>query len=256
VAFTRTSTDPSRSTDRLATNDGQGVRATEQLPRGRHGLSREEVIASQRQRILDAMAELCAEQSYPSVRIAEIVGRAGVSRATFYELFRDKEDCFVAAMEEALKRLFNAVMPAAYRGDPNRAWPERVADAIEALLACIASHRSYSQMAMVEALAGGERSFERYTVASQVMVTLLDQGRMYASPEARIPSTAARAAQGASEAMIIEEMISGRVDRVPELLPDLLYIALTPYVGQAEALEYVASIRRSARAPVAESAPS
>lgn len=215
--------------------NGQNGRLPEQLPRGRHGLSREEVIASQRRRILDAMAELCARRGYPAVRIAEIVAAAGVSRATFYELFKDKEDCFLAAMEEALKRLLNAVMPSVY-SERERSWPEQIAESLEALLRYLASDPAYSQMAMIEALAGGERPFERYSVGTQMLTTLLDRGRDHAPPDVRIPSTAARAAQGAGESLIVEEMAHGRVRRLPDLLPDLLYVALAPYLGQAEAL--------------------
>jgi len=72
---------------------------TRPLPRGPHKLSREEVERSQRDRILWAMAEVSAERGYAHVSVADVLSRAGVSRATFYQLFRDKEDCFGAAYE-------------------------------------------------------------------------------------------------------------------------------------------------------------
>src|SRR6478752_2700016 len=67
------------------------------LPRGPHGLSREEVELSQRARLLQATTEAVAAQGYVKTTVADIIARAGVSRATFYQLFRDKEDCFLAA---------------------------------------------------------------------------------------------------------------------------------------------------------------
>src|ERR1044072_9485639 len=69
----------------------------EQLPRGRHGLSPEAVTESQRGRILTAMVEVTAERGYADCRIADVIAYAGGSRKTFYELFSDKEDCFLAA---------------------------------------------------------------------------------------------------------------------------------------------------------------
>jgi AcrR family transcriptional regulator len=69
------------------------------LPRGPHGLSREEVTRSQRWRLLQATTEAVAEQGYVKTTVADILARAGVSRATFYELFADREECFHAAYE-------------------------------------------------------------------------------------------------------------------------------------------------------------
>src|SRR5439155_6906652 len=69
------------------------------LPRGPHGLSREEVELSQRARLLHAATQAVAEQGYVKTTVADILRRAGVSRATFYQLFSDKEDCFQAALK-------------------------------------------------------------------------------------------------------------------------------------------------------------
>ncbi|HEV7757478.1 MAG TPA: TetR/AcrR family transcriptional regulator [Acidimicrobiales bacterium] len=69
------------------------------LPRGPHGLSRDEVVQSQRFRLLTAMTDAVAEKGFANTVVADVVARSGVSRATFYQLFRDKEDCFQAAYE-------------------------------------------------------------------------------------------------------------------------------------------------------------
>lgn len=71
------------------------------LPRGPHRLSREEVERSQRDRLLAGAAEAVAEQGYAATSVADIHRRAGVSRATFYQLFEDKLDCFLAACRMA-----------------------------------------------------------------------------------------------------------------------------------------------------------
>src|ERR1044072_8498006 len=168
--------DPSAGNGHRGSEAARHGRHEGQLPSGRHGLSREAVLESQRQRILDSMAELSAAQGFGEVSVAAVVERAGVSRATFYELFRDKEDCFVATMEEGLRRLMAAVMPAVYRG-ANLEWPERVTGVIEALLNYLASDPDYSQTAMVEALAGGEPAFERCATGPRMLVPLIDEGR-------------------------------------------------------------------------------
>jgi AcrR family transcriptional regulator len=189
------------------------------------------------------MAELSAAHGYGEVSVAAVVDRAGVSRATFYELFRDKEKCFVATMEEGLRRLMASVLPAVYRG-AELEWPERVKAVIEALLNYLAADPDYSQTAMVEAFAGGEEAFERYSVGTQMLVALLDEGRGLVDDDLKLPATTARAVLGAGESLVAGEMAAGRVDRVPELLPDFLYMALLPYLGQDQALRH-AGLSRS-----------
>jgi AcrR family transcriptional regulator len=79
--------------------------APDRLPRGRHNLSRTDVTAVQRARMLRAMADVVAERGYVDTPVAAVIERAGVSRETFYQQFASKQDCFVAALEEAIGRL-------------------------------------------------------------------------------------------------------------------------------------------------------
>src|SRR3954451_610367 len=81
----------------------------ERLPRGPHGLTREEVAASQRGRLLLAMAGAAAEKGYAHTTVADVIAGAGVSRATFYEHFAGKEDCFVAAFDAGVEIMLGAV---------------------------------------------------------------------------------------------------------------------------------------------------
>jgi Bacterial regulatory proteins, tetR family len=74
------------------------------LPSGRHTLPRERVVRSQRDRLLDAMAEICASDGYGAATVAAIVARAGVSRKTFSEQFTDREACLLAAYDAILAR--------------------------------------------------------------------------------------------------------------------------------------------------------
>jgi AcrR family transcriptional regulator len=86
------------------------VPTTGSLPKGRHGLSRAEVEASQRTRLLRATIDLGTERGFASLTLADIVGRAGVARSTFYEYFADKEDCFLAAFDYAADRVLERVL--------------------------------------------------------------------------------------------------------------------------------------------------
>src|SRR4051794_12494639 len=94
-----------------------GARNVHQLPRGSHKLTREEVLSSQRGRMLAAMGEAVAERGYANVPVAEVVKRAGVSRETFYEHFSDKEDCFLAALDTGTEAMLATIATAL--GEPD-----------------------------------------------------------------------------------------------------------------------------------------
>src|SRR5437870_37717 len=109
-------------------NDGQ-------LPSGRHHLSRETVRESQRRRLLDAITGAVAEKGYEATTVADVISRAGVSRATFYEFYSDKDECFSAAYDSVIDQLLQGVS-SAYLGDAP--WPERIRAGLHALLRYLA----------------------------------------------------------------------------------------------------------------------
>src|SRR3954468_9016108 len=76
------------------------VSAADRLPKGPHSLSREEVQSSQRQRMLDAVLDVVGEHGYAGATVADITTAAGISRTTFYEQFRNKQEAFLTAYDE------------------------------------------------------------------------------------------------------------------------------------------------------------
>jgi AcrR family transcriptional regulator len=104
--------------------------ATDRLPRGPHGLTREEVQASQRQRLLDAVLDVVGEYGYAAATVADITTAAGVSRTTFYEQFRNKLDAFLTAYDEFGKAFLADVAgtPATTPADTLTAAGERLVD--------------------------------------------------------------------------------------------------------------------------------
>lgn len=210
-----------------------GLLERESLPAGRDDLAEPLIAHSQRERILVAMAESCATKGYGATTIGDIVESAGVSRATFYELFKDKEDCFHAAMEVSLADAMGRVV-AVY--SPDKPWATMVRDAAAAFLDLLASRPAFARMALVEAPSSGERAFELYASGKRVLQSLLDLGRDDPVEEEAIPSSAGRAALAAAESLIVGQILAGNAERLRELLPDVVYIATVPYLGQDEAL--------------------
>jgi AcrR family transcriptional regulator len=179
------------------------------------------------------MAESCAAKGYNATTIADIVEPAGVSRATFYELFKDKEDCFHAAMELALADAMSRIV-AVY--SPDKPWAMMVREAAAAFLDLLASRPDFARMALIDAPSSGDQAFELYASGKRVLQTLLDRGREDPVEEEAIPSSAGRAALSAAESLIVGQILAGNTSRLRELLPDIVYITTVPYLGQEEAL--------------------
>ncbi|HEX7245954.1 MAG TPA: TetR/AcrR family transcriptional regulator [Solirubrobacterales bacterium] len=187
---------------------------------------------SQRERLLSALAESCATRGYGATTIAAICGPAGVSRATFYELFRDKEDCMRAAMELSLAEATSAVASAQASG---KGWAELVRDTAASLLELLAGEPAYARMALVEAPSAGPDARALHTSGLRVLEAVLERGRR--QPEtALIPASTARAALAAAESLVVGWILAGETARLPELLPDVVYIVTVPYLGQEAAL--------------------
>src|SRR5882724_5686675 len=130
------------------------------LPSGRHGLTREAVIASQRGRLVDAMAQVVAEKGYAAATVADVVERAGVSRRTFYEQFEDKEACCLAAYDVGLAAVLARIRDAV-EVNPAAGWRDRARAGVEAFLALLASEPAFAQALQVEILTAGPAALDR-----------------------------------------------------------------------------------------------
>ena len=114
--------------------------AARRLPRGRHPLSREEVEADQRLRILVAVADTMSAQGYVNTPVADIISSAGVSRATYYSMFSDKLDAFLAAFDFVGEMLVSSMTEATGGGGTPL---ERVERAMDTYLGTIAAEPRY-----------------------------------------------------------------------------------------------------------------
>lgn len=125
----------------------------ERLKSGRGTISRDEVEAIQRARIISAMIEVAADVGYLGAAVAPVVARAGISRRTFYELFEGREDCFVAAFDWAVEQA-REVMTRAQATE--RGWRERVRHAVAALLVFLDSEPELARVLVIEGLGAGQ----------------------------------------------------------------------------------------------------
>ena len=133
--------------------------ARDQLPRGRHELTRAAVQASQRSRLLDAVAESVAEKGYAAVTVGDVVARAAVSRRTFYEQFADLEACFLEAYQAGMELLLDEIR-VAVRAAPAAGWRDRVETSVRAYLDALAARPEAAWAFSIEAVGAGPRVLE------------------------------------------------------------------------------------------------
>lgn len=228
-----------------------------QLPSGRHGLPREYVMNSQRTRLLGAAVRIAGADGYAGMTVSAVISRAGVSRKTFYEYFQDREDLFLAAFDAVVEQALAGARAAYETAD---AWPERLRDVLSAGLDALAAHPHEARLGFVEVLAAGPRALKRRDAAMQEFMQFLSPGYDAAASAAdvagaEIPPLMPEAIIGAIYEIVYARVLQERTAELPELLPQLIFCALAPFLGpvrasaQATALAGTAATRRLAAKP-------
>lgn len=201
------------------------------LPRGRHGLPRELVERSQRERLLAAVVRVTVAKGYEATTVADILGEAGVGRESFYELFEDKLDCMLAAhkllvddLEEQVREVYAVEGP----------WPQRMRSALTATLDWFAADPEVARFTLVELSTIGPAFRPTFKAEFARAVTIFEEGLNEGDVEPEL-AQATELAVGAILARIYEEIVLGRAPELPRLLPDLTYELLVPFVGEEQA---------------------
>lgn len=210
-------------------------------PRGRHRLPPEVVARSQRERLLEAAIRVVAAKGYGAMTVGDLTREAGVSRTTFYELFEDKEACFLAAYDSAVDVLVRRVTRA-YESEDT--WPERAATGLAALLDTLAAEPALARLSLVDVGNAGPAAQRRYRAAVQRLTPLFEEGRDFAPGGRNLPANTSRMAIGAVTGLIADELVAGRGEQLPGLLSDVLFATLVPYIGPNAAAREVERLTR------------
>jgi AcrR family transcriptional regulator len=210
-------------------------------PRGRHRLPPEVVARSQRERLLDAAIRVAAAKGYAATTVGDLTKEAGISRTTFYELFEDKEACFLAAYDNAVDLLVRQVARA-YESEER--WPQRARAGLSALLEALAAEPQLARLALVDVGAAGPAAQRRYRVAVQRLTPLFEEGRDFAPAGRGLPANTSRMAIGGVTGLIADELVAGRAEQLPGLLSDALFATLVPYIGPDAAAREVRELTR------------
>jgi AcrR family transcriptional regulator/DNA-binding MarR family transcriptional regulator len=230
---------------------------------GPNGMPRGQVTEIQRTRMLAATVEAVEEVGYARLTVAQVIGRARVSRKTFYDLFEDREDCFLAAFDQAIEQL-DELVSEAYTAESR--WREAVRSALLALLRFMDEEPGLARMVIVEALGAGPRVLERRAEILEQVKRVVDGGRAAASARAarateESPEVTAEGVVGAVFAVLHTRLLARGREPFSALLGPLMSMIVLPYLGPRAAsfeltreapkvIRRKRSARRTARDPL------
>ena len=211
----------------------RALRAEGRLPSGRHDLPRQFIVQNQRERIVDATASIVAEKGLASLTIPEIAKRANISHHTFYEMYPTKDDAFLGAqkigMHQAL--LVTARAYDAHKDD----WPRGVASGLHALLAYLASEPAHSHLILVDTFAASPEATEIRDRSLHAFAAYLQPGYDHAPQDRVVPAVAPEAIAGGVWQILNHYIEAERTSELPDVAPQLIYAALTPFLGPKDA---------------------
>jgi AcrR family transcriptional regulator len=220
---------------------------------------RERVVEIQRTRLLEALFDVSAERGAGNVAVVHIVERAGVSRRTFYELYADREQCFLGGFDEAIARASSHVLDGY---DPHAGWAGRLRSALTGLLRFLDVERGAGQLLIVGSLGAGPRAIERRRRVLAQIIALVDEGRSETKSGHELPPLTAEGVIGGALSILHTRLLespqpptaqgrgrrSVEGDSLIELTGPLTSMIVLPYLGPAAA-------RRELARPVSRRRP-
>ena len=183
---------------------------------------------NQRERILAAVADVASAASYGEMSVEDIIVTAGISRRTFYEHFKNKDDAFLAAYDEAAGQMLTAVR-AAY--EAHQGFAERMRAGIEAFLGLLAADPAFARMCIVEVMAAGPEAIRRRNEAMSAFAGMIEENARQRLAEAPPSKLTAETVVGGIYDVVYTRIQRGDVRVLPELAPELVHTALVHYLG-------------------------
>ena len=204
----------------------------QRLPPGRHGLPAEVVAANQRRRLFDAIAQLHRERGYAAMNVTDITERAGISRATFYQLFDGKPQSVAAAQQDVAESLRAEVLQA---WSVALEWPDQVSAAVGAALVFAARAPEQAFLLLSDSFLAEPELARTPIVFHAFLADLLRAGREQIQDPGSVPGLTDHAQVGAFRSVIATRLLAGHEAELPEMKAELVQLMLTPYLGSRDA---------------------
>ena len=208
------------------------ARQIEVLPRPVHSDIRAELRASQRGRLICAVADAVAEKGYAATTVADIVALAGVSRKSFYEHFDDKESCFLASFDTGAAAIYEAMAEAI---DGREDWEVNLDSVLTTWLQFLDADLAFTRAYLIEFWAAGEAARERWTARRDRITGLLKllHERVREVDPAVVPAsdTLLAAVEGGANRVVVSHVLAGSEEPLISLKPELLRFIRTTLAG-------------------------
>ncbi|HWX88207.1 MAG TPA: TetR/AcrR family transcriptional regulator, partial [Solirubrobacteraceae bacterium] len=217
---------PPGAVKRFSATAERGARVVE-----RDGFGRGHVTGIQRARMIAAMIDVVSERGRSNATVAHVVSRSGVSRRTFYEVFEDFEDCFLAALDQSIVRASEYVLDAY---DPGARWLVRVRAGLIAALEFLEDEPAMGRLCIVETLGAGRRVHERRFGALDPVTAVIDEGRAESRSATALPPLTGEGVVGGVLSVLHARLLERDGDLLA-LAGALMGMIALPYLGPAAA---------------------
>ncbi len=144
------------------------------LPKGPHGLARQQVIHHQRIRMHGAIIEAVTTDGYEQTSVKQVIALAGVSRRAFYEQFANKEHCFLETFDLIVARAIKRIN-SAYRSNPGST-EHRMRAGFKAFMDEVETNSKALHVVVVDAQTAGPEGLQRLRKATGAFEHLLSLG--------------------------------------------------------------------------------
>lgn len=211
---------------------GNGTSLYGRLPSGPHGLDKATVASNQRARLYGGMAHAVAIHGYEATSVAEVIKLAGVSRTTFYELFANKHDCFLAAYETMAYRMIKNIH-GSYRcwgGD----WLRALSGGFDALRAELIRETSAARMVIFEAPPAGPEAIARSRKVRTVFEQILSQSLVNSPAGPAVTSTLVKAITGGIRNVLHPRLYPGNLVEIDAATEELAVFTLAYHAPEVE----------------------
>jgi AcrR family transcriptional regulator len=197
---------------------------------GGEGVAHPRVVEVQRARMLVAAARAVEELGYTRATVAHITRRAKISRRTFYELFGNREECLIAALEGVVDSI-RAELAAADLED--LAWRERIRGGVWTILSFFDREPVSARFLIVQALRGSQAVLERREEILQELARAIDEGRVESTRGEECPPLTAEGLVGAAFGLVYARLLRCEREPLTDLTGDLMGMIVLPYLGPA-----------------------
>lgn len=209
------------------------------MPGGFHGLCRQQIADSQRERLMAAMAESVAARGYRATTITELTKSASVSSRDFYKLFDGKEDCFLTTFDAVVGHLEVVIRGAVAEED---GWPEQVVAGLRATLEFFAAEEHLARLCLLEAAGATPAIAARFCEVVLSCAPALAVGRKELDDPDSLPPETEGVIAGGAVSLAAKSLVAGRAAALPALLPDLAEFVLASYLSSARAADFAAKL--------------